>query len=163
MPAPLLQISSLAFSPDGTSLASADASGNLIAWDLATSKRLATASQHKGPVWSLAYSQGDGALLASGGADNTVRIWNAKPAAAGGAAGRQAGGAAGGAAAQQQQGQQGAAGGGQPGGGAASSEPYSLLATWRTKLTPVFGLRFTTRNLLLGSGALTLPPRTPRG
>ncbi|KAL4432555.1 hypothetical protein ABPG77_000492 [Micractinium sp. CCAP 211/92] len=157
------KISSLAFSPDGTSLASADASGNLIAWDLATSKRLATASQHKGPVWSLAYSQGDGALLASGGADNTVRIWNAKPAAAGGAAGQQAGGAAGGAAAQQQQGQQGAAGGGQPGGGAASSEPYSLLATWRTKLTPVFGLHFTTRNLLLGSGALTLPPRPPRG
>lgn len=156
------QISSLAFSPDGTSLASADAGGTLVAWDLAASKRLATASQHKGPVWSLAYSQGDGALLASGGADNTVRIWNAKPAAAGGAAGQQPGGTAAGAAAAQQQGQ-GAAGGQQPGGGAAGSEPYGLLATWRTKMTPVFGLRFTTRNLLLGSGALTLPQRAPRG
>jgi hypothetical protein len=28
-------------------------------------------------------------------------------------------------------------------------------------MTPVFGLRFTSRNLLLGSGALTLPQRTP--
>lgn len=163
-PARRPQISSLAFSPDGASLASADASGTLVAWDLASSKRLATASQHKGPVWSMAYSQGDGALLASGGADNTVRIWNAKPTAAGGAAGQPAGGAAAAAPAAQQQQGQGTAGAQQPGGGgAAAGEPYALLATWRTKLTPVFGLRFTTRNLLLGSGALTLPQRAQRG
>lgn len=169
-----LQISSLAFSPDGTTLTTADASGTLIAWDLASSRRLATASQHRGPIWSLAYSQGEGSLLASGGADHTVRIWNAKPAAAAGAAGGAAAAAAGkrpgsagaGAAAQQQQ----QAGKGPPGSGgeggaaaaaAGSSEPYGLLCTWKTKLTPVFGLRFTTRNLLLGSGALTLPQRPP--
>ena len=144
-----LQISSLAFSPDGTTLATADASGAMIAWDLATSRRLASTAEHRGPVWSLAYSQGEGALLASGGADNTVRVWNAKAGGAARPAARPRGGAA-----AQQAAQQAA----QPG---AAAEPYALLCTWRTKLTPVFGLRFTTRNLLLGSGALTLPPRPP--
>lgn len=33
-----------------------------------------------------------------------------------------------------------------------------LLKTFRTKATPVFALHFTQRNLLLGTGALTLPP-----
>jgi transcription initiation factor TFIID subunit 5 len=149
-----LQISSMAFSPDGTTLATADASGAVVAWDLATSRRLASASEHRGPVWSLAYSQGEGALLASGGADHCVRLWDAKGAPAGGAAAAAAGGAQQrrGAAAVQQR--QGAAAVG-------SNEPYGLLATWRTKMTPVFGLRFTSRNLLLGSGALTLPQRAP--
>ncbi len=167
-----LQISSLAFSPDGTTLTTADASGTLIAWDLASSRRLATASQHRGPIWSLAYSQGEGSLLASGGADHTVRTWNAKPAAAAGAAGgaaaagkRPGSAGAGAAAQQQQQAGKGPPGSGGEGGAAAaaagSSEPYGLLCTWKTKLTPVFGLRFTTRNLLLGSGALTLPQRPP--
>lgn len=169
------QISSLAFSPDGTTLTTADASGTLIAWDLASSRRLATTSQHRGPIWSLAYSQGEGSLLASGGADHTVRIWNAKPpaaaaGAAGGAAaaaGKRPGSAAavGPAAAQQQQAGKGPPANGAEGaaaGAAGSSEPYGLLCTWKTKLTPVFGLRFTTRNLLLGSGALTLPQRPPR-
>lgn len=163
-----VQISALAFSPDGTTLATADASGTLIVWDLATAKRLTTAHEHRGPVWSLAYSQGEGALLASGGADNTVRLWNAKPAAAtvgAAAAGRPAAGAARGAAAAAAAAgggtaeQQGAAAGSQQEGGGGGSEPYAPVVTWRTKLTPVYGLRFTTRNLLLGSGALTIPSR----
>ncbi|EFN55699.1 hypothetical protein CHLNCDRAFT_133982 [Chlorella variabilis] len=162
------KISALAFSPDGTTLATADASGTLIVWDLATAKRLTTAHEHRGPVWSLAYSQGEGALLASGGADNTVRLWNAKPAAAtvgAAAAGRPAAGAARGAAAAAAAAgggtaeQQGAAAGSQQEGGGGGSEPYAPVVTWRTKLTPVYGLRFTTRNLLLGSGALTIPSR----
>lgn len=172
-PARLLQISSLAFSPDGTTLASADAGGALIAWDLTSAKRVASTSQHRGPVWSLAYSRGEGSLLASGGADHTVRIWNAKPAA-GGAAGAQQGqqpAAAGAAApaaaaaAAQQPAQGGQPGKHAAGDGSALGEPYAPLCTWRTKMTPVFGLRFTTQNLLLGSGALTLPqrPAAPRG
>ena len=32
-----------------------------------------------------------------------------------------------------------------------------LLKTYPTKATPVFALQFTQRNLLLGTGALTLP------
>ncbi|KAI3425901.1 hypothetical protein D9Q98_007874 [Chlorella vulgaris] len=153
------KISAMAFSPDGASMATADASGAVIVWDLATSKRLASTKEHRGPVWSLAYSQGEGALLASGGADNTVRIWNAKPgagaAAAAGDAQRRAGAPAAAQAAAA------AAGATAQGGGAGGSggEPYAQLCTWRTKLTPVYGLRFSTRNLLLGSGALTIPAR----
>ena len=38
----------------------------------------------------------------------------------------------------------------------ASGEAAKPLRTLTTKATPVFALRFTRRNLLLGSGALTL-------
>jgi transcription initiation factor TFIID subunit 5 len=125
---------------------------------------VASSKHHRGPVWSLAYSQGEGALLASGGADHTVRIWNAKPGAAGGPPGGGAA-AAGAATAQppqpqaQQQQQQQQAGKASGDGGSGQGEPYEQLCAWRTKLTPVYGLRFTTRNLLLGSGALTIPSR----
>ncbi len=111
-------------------------------------------------------------MLASGGADNTVRIWNAKPSAAAKAAAGKPGtrgaaaaaaepaAAAGGSGAVAGE-QEGGAGATQQAGGSSSSsnEPYAPLVTWRTKLTPVYGLRFTTRNLLLGSGALTIPSR----
>ena len=39
----------------------------------------------------------------------------------------------------------------------AASVP-GLLKTFPTKATPVFALYFTQRNLLMGTGALTLPP-----
>lgn len=87
-----------------------------------------------------------------------MQLWDAKapagagaPAAAGAAAG--AGGASGGGAA--------AAAGAGGSGGSKQGEGLAHLKTFRTKATPVFGLRFTTRNLLLGSGALSLyrPPK----
>lgn len=42
------------------------------------------------------------------------------------------------------------------------SQPHSLIRTYRTKSTPIFGLQFTPRNLLLGSGAFTMPVKRPR-
>lgn len=60
------QVTAIAFHPSGATMSSADEDGTVITWDLATSKRLATAEKHKGPIWSLAYSQGGGKLLASG-------------------------------------------------------------------------------------------------
>lgn len=116
-------------------------------WDLAAAKRQARLTGHSRAVWSLAYSQGDGSILASGGADCTVRLWDAKAAEA--AAG------SGGGPGQQQQQRGGAAAAAQGGGGKGGSGPL-LLETFRTKATPVFGLRFSTRNLLLCGGALTL-------
>ena len=62
----MVQVTSLAFSPDGDQLSSADEDGVIITWDLAEAKKLASAAKHAGAVWSLAYSQGDGGLLASG-------------------------------------------------------------------------------------------------
>ena len=35
-------------------------------WDLKDARRFGVTPQHKGPVWSLAYSRGDGSILASG-------------------------------------------------------------------------------------------------
>ena len=43
----------------------------------------------------------------------------------------------------------------------AASEATKPLRTLTTKATPVFALRFTRRNLLLGSGALTLRSQKP--
>ena len=61
-----LQITALAFSPDGQTLASGSEDGSMMVWDLKEARRSGLAPSHKGPVWSLAYSQGDGAILASG-------------------------------------------------------------------------------------------------
>ena len=69
-------ITTIAVAHDGVTLASADANGVISSWDLGTAKRLATCNSHSGPVWSLDYSYGPGKLLASGGADCTVRLWS---------------------------------------------------------------------------------------
>ena len=107
----------------------------------------------------------------AGGADCTVRLWDAAKAApaaqpasgaAGGAAAAAAAAGAAGATAPAAGGATGAAGpAGGGGGGGKAGEGLPLLRTLRTKATPVFGLRFTTRNLLLGSGTLSLyrPPK----
>ena len=59
-------MTALAFHPDGRTMASADEDGFVMCWDLSSAKRLASAHKHKAAVWSLAYCQGGGQLLASG-------------------------------------------------------------------------------------------------
>lgn len=61
-----VQVTALAFHPDGKTMASADEDGIVIIWDLALAKRLAWAEKHKAAIWSLAYCQGGGQVLASG-------------------------------------------------------------------------------------------------
>jgi len=124
-------VTALAFSSDGKTLAVGCEDGGVSAWDVAGAGRLGTSQQHCAPVWTLAVSHGDGALLASGGGDNAVKLWSL------------AGGP-------------GAGGGGVEVPGQQEPVPR-LLHSYRTKATPVFHLHWSQRNLLQGTGVLTLP------
>jgi WD40 repeat protein len=65
----------IAFSPDGTLLATGDAEGELRLWEVATGKLVVNFAGHLGWVWSLAFSP-DGQLLASCSSDKTIRLWD---------------------------------------------------------------------------------------
>lgn len=60
------QITALDFTPDGKALAVGSEDGVVAVWDVAGGRRLGASQQHAGPVWALAASRGEGALLASG-------------------------------------------------------------------------------------------------
>jgi WD40 repeat protein len=68
---------SVAFSPDGQVLATADVNGEIRTWQLTDidCEQLQTYRGHDGWVWSVTFSP-DGQTLASCGDDKTVRLWN---------------------------------------------------------------------------------------
>jgi transcription initiation factor TFIID subunit 5 len=69
-------ISALECAPNGKILASGDAGGNIIMWDLEKGTQLKRCRGHgRGGIWSLSFSV-ESTVLASGGADGTVRIWD---------------------------------------------------------------------------------------
>jgi len=69
---------SLAFSPDGTVLASAAGNTEDFAirlWEVASGESLGTLDGHTGIVWGLAFSP-DGQMLVSASSDATARVWD---------------------------------------------------------------------------------------
>ncbi|MHC1766597.1 MAG: C25 family cysteine peptidase [Verrucomicrobiia bacterium] len=71
-----LRVNSVAFSPDGTTVASSGADGAIQLWSSRNGARLRTLKGHAGWVMAVAFHP-DGATLVSGGEDKTIRLWRA--------------------------------------------------------------------------------------
>ena len=71
------EVITLAFSPDGRHLASADAGGGLLLWQVKGWRKQLTLAGHPRRIRIVAFSPG-GELLASGGLDRSVRLWEVK-------------------------------------------------------------------------------------
>src|SRR5262249_9185683 len=72
------QVWSVAFSPDGTRLASGSGDWTMKVWDAASGQELRALKGHTGAVSSVAFSP-DGTRLASASWDQTVKVWDARP------------------------------------------------------------------------------------
>ncbi len=70
-------VRAIAYSPDGTQLASGSWDNDICIWDLKTGETIRTLKGHTDAVRTVAFSP-DGKRLASGSSDNTIRIWNAE-------------------------------------------------------------------------------------
>ncbi|KAG5930601.1 hypothetical protein E4U53_002201 [Claviceps sorghi] len=69
-------ITALECAPNGKILASADLAGNIFFWDLSKGTRIKRSRGHgRGGIWSLSFSV-ESTVLASGGQDGTVRLWD---------------------------------------------------------------------------------------
>ncbi|KAF2313016.1 hypothetical protein GH714_008764 [Hevea brasiliensis] len=120
-------ILSLAMSPDGRHMASADEDGTIMMWDLSSGRCVLPLMGHNSCVWTLAFSC-EGSLLASGSADCTVKLWDVTTSAK---------------VTTTEESKSG------------SANRLRSLKTLPTKSTPVYTLRFSRRNLLFAAGVLS--------
>ena len=144
-------ITSLACSPSGKLLASADDAGTIILWDLASGRLKKRMRGHgKGGIWSLSWSV-ESTVLASGGADGTVRIWDVEPPVEAAGQGRVL--AEGGTGQKITDNTQG-----QPGGAGQKKKGKDVTVTsdqkteLPTKKRPVYRVNFKRQNLIIAGG-----------
>jgi WD40 repeat protein/serine/threonine protein kinase len=69
-------VNGVAFSPNGSLLASASADKTIKVWDVAGGREVHSLNGHTSDVWTVVFSP-DGSLLASTSDDGTVRLWAA--------------------------------------------------------------------------------------
>jgi WD40 repeat protein len=70
-------VNSVAYSPDGQTLASGNNDKTIKLWNVNTGNLLQTLEGHSNSVLSVAYSP-DGQTVASGSRDSTIKLWNVK-------------------------------------------------------------------------------------
>ena len=73
------RVYSVAFSPDGKTIASGSQDNTIRLWNAETGEHNQTLNGHTNQVSSVAFSP-DGKTIASGSWDRTIRIWNAETA-----------------------------------------------------------------------------------
>ena len=68
-------VNSVAFSPDGRTLASGDWENTVVLWEVVTGRFIQTLEGHSSTVFSITFSP-DGRTLASGSTDDTIVLWD---------------------------------------------------------------------------------------
>src|SRR5262249_2711147 len=75
VPATVISVNAVAFSPDGRILVMAQSDGSAILWDISEAREAGTLRAPGKSRWAAACS-GDGRVLATGGGDGMLRLWD---------------------------------------------------------------------------------------
>ena len=113
--------------PNDNWIASADGDNNILIWDLRKADNKAHLQGHTAKVTGLSFCS-NGKLLASGSLDGSIRLWDT-----------------------------GALRVGKPGNRYVPTRTCRVLTSFLTKNTPVFDVKFSPFNLLVGFGAYDRP------